>query len=93
MPGAKISCATAVTKKNEMVQALHNDVVDDLLDDSAKQSGDVIDSGGDILDIEGRERTMLSKSSGSRPLPSFSTILNEFGDFEDFKIFRAVSKR
>lgn len=55
----------------------------DLLDGSAEQVREVIDSDDDILDIEVGERMVSSKSSGYRPLPPFWTVADKFGDFDD----------
>lgn len=41
----------------DMAQAFHNDIADDLLDESAEQVEEVTDSDNlDIIDIEGGER-------------------------------------
>lgn len=68
----------------EIIRALHNDLADDLLDESVEQVKEVIDSDDDgILGIEGGERAVSSTPSGSRPLPPFPTVVNICVDLED----------
>lgn len=56
----------------EMVQALHNDVADDLLHESAEQVGEVIDSeDNDTLGIEGGEMAVSSMSPGLSRVAAF----------------------
>lgn len=77
-----LDISACVENDGEMVQARYNDVADGLLDESMEQVGEVINSHYDTLDIGGGEKKMSRKSSGSRPLPSFLTVVDKFGDLE-----------
>lgn len=65
-----------VDDDEEIVQALHDDMADGLLDESEEQVREVIDLGDNTLDNEGGGKTVSSKPSGSCPLPPFPTVVD-----------------
>lgn len=79
------------SNQEEMVQALHSDIADDYWTSRWSKSGRSWIR-MTILDIEGRDRTVWSRSSGPRLPPPFSMVVNNFEDWEDLAMCRAASK-